>query len=144
MCVSCEVFFVLFVLKREKSHREQKRRWEELGEGKNMTKICCMENIIFQLENIKNKEIKCQEQKQLRSKGFICLNEPQPITEGSQGRPSRPGRNLKARTKQQPQKNVLTSLHPMAYSIFVFLQARTAFPGVAQQGPPTSIINPKL
>lgn len=37
-----------------------------------------MENIIFQLENIKNKEIKHQEQKQLRSKGFICLNEPQP------------------------------------------------------------------
>lgn len=49
-----------------------------MREGKNMTKICCMENIIFQLENIKNKEIKHQEQKQLRSKGFICLNEPQP------------------------------------------------------------------
>lgn len=45
-----------------------------MGEGKNMAKICCMENIIFQLENIKNKEIKChaKSKRNLEAKGLFA------------------------------------------------------------------------
>lgn len=72
VCVFLVRFFVCVVC--FKNRREQKGRWEELGEGKNMTKICCMENIIFQLENIKNKEIKChaKSKRNLEAKGLFA------------------------------------------------------------------------